>query len=57
MIHKSLQVIREDELIVIHFYKMPASPGGTIVNSHQMGGPDDPAPALRGTVTDHRRWI
>jgi hypothetical protein len=36
MIHKSLQVIREDELIVIHSHKMSDSPGGTIVNSHQM---------------------
>jgi hypothetical protein len=29
-------VIREDELIAIHFRKIPASSAGTIVNSNQM---------------------
>jgi hypothetical protein len=36
MIHKSLQVIREDELIAVHSYTLPDSPGGRIVNSDQM---------------------
>jgi hypothetical protein len=36
MIHKSLQVIQEDELIVIHSQQMPSSLGGIIVNSYQM---------------------
>jgi hypothetical protein len=35
-IHKSLQAILEDELIVIHCKKIPSSPAGTIVNVHQM---------------------